>query len=339
MPLGQLAQVLRDGGIDSEGVSGSNGRLLVGPETLDDAGVVLLGESDGVPGPGVALVQTVDFFPPVIDDPYLYGAVAAANSMSDVYAMGGRPISVLNLAGFPVEFDPLWAREILRGGSDKVREAGAVIAGGHTVQHNEPLFGYAVTGVVDRESIRDNSGARVGDRVYLTKPLGMGSVTTGCKTRKADPETVLAGARVMATLNASAAEAMNAAGAHACTDVTGFGVVGHGRNVAASSGVCLRLEVESLPLFPGAHELARAGVVSGSSQRSRQALGDQVRVAAGADAARVDICFDAETSGGLLIFIAAADAGRLEEELATRDVPVHAVGEVGERGDHLVELV
>ena len=187
MPIGQLAQVLR------EANPAADPRLLIGPQTLDDAGVVLLGEAEGVgAGARVALVQTVDYFPPVLDDPYLYGAVAAAN------AMGGRPISALNLAGFPKDFSPEWIREIFRGGFDKVREAGAVLAGGHTVQGPEPLFGFAVTGVVDPERVVGNAGARPGDVLYLTKPLGMGSLTTGGKRGKASPELVRRAAEVMA---------------------------------------------------------------------------------------------------------------------------------------------
>ena len=167
----------------------------------------------------------------------LYGAVAAANSLSDVYAMGGRPISVLNIAGFPKEFDPGWTREIFRGGFDKVRESGAVIAGGHTVQSPEPMFGFACTGVVDVQSVAANAGAQPGDRVYLTKPLGMGTMTTAGKFGKAPAEAVREAALVMATLNGAAAEAMGVVGVNAATDVTGFGLVGHARNVAAASGV------------------------------------------------------------------------------------------------------
>jgi selenide,water dikinase len=332
MPLGQLTQVLRD--IKQE----SDPRLLVGPETVDDAGIVLLGAAEGVPGPGIALVQTVDFFPPVLDDPYLYGAVAAANSLSDVYAMGGRALSALNIAGFPKGFSQDWIREIFRGGFEKVRESGAVIAGGHTVESPEPMFGFAITGIVDRARMTANSGAKVGDVLYLTKALGMGSITTAGKQRKVAPEVVRAAALQMATLNRAAAEAMTAAGAHACTDITGFGLVGHGRNIALASGVTLRLRTGALPLFPHALDLARKGVLSGGTARGKATLGDVVHVHADADRAIVDIAFDAETSGGLLIVIPASRASALERELDARSVPVHAVGEVVARGGHLIEL-
>lgn len=331
MPMGQLTQVLRDMNPESDP------RLLVGPQSVDDAGVVLLGAAEGVPG-GVALVQTVDYFPPVLDDPYLYGAVAAANSLSDVYAMGGRPVSVLNIAGFPKGFDPDWTREIFRGGFDKAREASAVVAGGHTVESPEPMFGFAVTGVVERERVTANAGAKVGDRIYLTKPLGMGTMTTAGKFQKVDAGVVRDAALVMATLNDRAAEAMNAVGAHACTDVTGFGLVGHARNVAAASGVTVRFDLGALPTFPGALELARAGVVSGGTGRGKAALGDVVRVEDGVDAALVDICYDAETSGGLLIFVAEDRATDLERELTARSVAVHGVGHVEPGSDHVVVL-
>ena len=278
MPMGQLTQVLRD--VNPE----KDPRLLVGPQTVDDAGVVLLGPADGLECE-VALVQTVDYFPPVLDDPYLYGAVAAANSLSDVYAMGGRPVSALNLAGFPADFDEEWVREIFRGGFDKVKEAGAVIAGGHTVISAEPLFGFAVTGLVNRDKVAANAGAKPGDRLVLTKPLGMGTMTTAGKFQKVSLDEVRAAAQIMATLNDRAAAAMNMVNAHACTDITGFGLMGHARNIAAGSGVTLQFEAALLPIYPGALELARSGVVSGGSGRNRASLGNTARVADGVDEA------------------------------------------------------
>ena len=327
MPMGQLAQVLRD--VNPEG----DERLLVGPQTVDDAGVVAL---EGYPD--LALVQTVDFFPPVLDDPYQYGSVAAANALSDVYAMGGRPLSALNLAGFPEEFSREWVREIFRGGFDKVREAGAVIAGGHTVISAEPLFGFAVTGTVARDKITSNAGARPGDQLYLTKPLGMGSITTGGKQQRIGSEEVAAAAKIMATLNAAAAEAMLAAEVTTCTDITGFGLVGHSHNIAQGSDVTLEFDLRALPIFPGAYELAAQGVVSGGCARGKASLGEDVRIAEGIDGVLVDIAFDAETSGGLLMAVRAEHAAALEEELAARDVPVHRVGQALERGEHSIVL-
>lgn len=316
MPQGRLAQVLRGLG------DGRDERLLVGPDTFDDAGVVRIGEGSGLP----ALVQTIDFFPPVVDDPRLYGAVAAANALSDVYAMGGKPLSALNLASFPKDFPEEWIGEIFAGGFAKVREAGAVLAGGHTVE-GEVQFGFSVTGLVDPARVTANSGARAGDRVYLTKPIGMGAMTTGAKLQKIDWETMRPAAEQMAKLNDRAAAAMLAAGSRACTDVTGFGLMGHGRNLAAASRVTLAIDAERVPVFPGALELARRGVLSGGAKRGRASLAQEARVAPGLDEALVNLCFDAETSGGLLIAVPPSAAGTLERELAARDLPVHPIGE------------
>ncbi|QDV08114.1 Selenide, water dikinase [Planctomycetes bacterium Poly30] len=332
--MGQLTQVLR-------GMKQSDDpRLLVGPQTVDDAGVVVLGQNEGLPaGVEIALVQTVDYFPPVLDDAYLYGAVAAANSLSDVYAMGGKPVSALNIAGFPKGFDEEWVREIFQGGFDKIAEAGAVLAGGHTVESPEPQFGFAVTGVVQRAQLTANAGAKVGDVCYLTKPLGMGSMTTAGKFKKVSDEVMREAALQMATLNDRAAAAMNASGAHACTDITGFGLNGHARNIALASGVTIRLELGKLPIFPGARDLAAKGIVSGGTGRGKAALSDVIGIGPGLDQALVDIAYDAETSGGLLIVLPPERATRLEDELSRRDVPVHRVGEVvAKESDHLIEL-
>jgi len=327
MPMGRLAQVLRDTKVTADE------RLIVGPDTLDDAGIV----SIGWPGAPL-LVQTVDFFPPVVDDPYLYGAIAAANSLSDVYAMGGKPLSALTLASFPKDFEQDLIAAIMRGGFEKVKEAGAVVAGGHTVE-GEMLFGFSVTGLVAREDITPNTGAKVGDRVYLTKRLGMGTMTTAAKRGVIDWATMLPAAQQMARLNAGAAEAMVAAGVRAATDVTGFGLMGHGRNLAAGSRLTLRIVAEKLPLWPGARELAGAGVASGGSKRNRETLSSVVRVANGVDPALVTAVFDAETSGGMLIAVAPERAARLEQELRARGEMVAEVGEFVLPDGVFVELV
>ena len=322
-------------GLDSR----SDARLIVGPSDFDDAGVFELGEAEGLPaGHALHLVQTIDFFPPIVDDAYLYGAIAAANSLSDVYAMGGRPLTCLTLASLPKEFPEEWTAEIFRGGSDKVAEAGAFIVGGHNVQA-EMQFGYSVTGVVERAQLKTNSGARSGDVLYLTKPIGMGTMTTSAKMKKIEWETLEPAARQMATLNANACAAMNAAGAHAATDVTGFGLVGHARNIGAKSGVTLRLESSRVPLFPGVRELAAKGWLSGGAKRGRAGLKDEVQVGGGIDETLVNLVFDAETSGGLLIVVAEADADGLERELAARNVLVARVGECVEWRGVAVELV
>jgi selenide,water dikinase len=331
--MGQLAQVLR------EVTEPEDDRLIVGPRTVDDAGVVLLGPAEGLPrGARLALVQTVDFFPPIVDDPYYYGAIAAANSLSDVYAMGGRPHSALNIAGFPKDFPEEWIREIFRGGFEKIHEAGAVLAGGHTVQSPEPLFGFSVTGTIDPARVAANSGARAGDRLYLTKALGMGVMTTAAKLGKIGWTELEPAARQMATLNAAAAAAMGETGVNACTDITGFGLVGHATNIARASGVTLRFELERLPIFPGALELAEKRVFSGAMQRGRATLGPTVRETQGAESARANLLYDAETSGGLLIAVLPERASVLERELARRGVLVNAVGEVLAKRDHWIEL-
>lgn len=308
-------------------------RLLVGPETLDDAGIVALGDGGGAP----ALVQTADFFPPVVDDPYYYGAIAAANAISDVYAMGGSPLCALTIASFPKGFPRETLTEILRGGFDKVREAGAVVAGGHTVE-GELTFGFAVTGTVDPAVATSNAGARAGDVLYLTKALGMGALTTGAKRGVIDFEALRPAAEQMARLNRAAAEAMMAAGARACTDITGFGLLGHASNIAAASGVTLTFSAERLPVFEGAVELARDGVLSGASRRGRELLAERVRIDPAVEGARADLFFDAETSGGLLVAVPAERAGVLEAGLEERGEPVLRVGEVVARGDVEIEV-
>ena len=333
MPQGELAQVLCDI------TDAADDRLLVGPQTLDDAGVVVLGEQEGLPaGTQLALVQTVDFFPPVVDDPWFYGAIAAANALSDVYAMGGRPLSALSLAGFPKGFDEGWLKEILRGGYEKVQESGAVLAGGHTVE-SEVQFGYSVTGLVNPDRVMTNAGARAGDVAYLTKPLGMGCMTTAAKLKKIDWAALEPAARQMSTLNDRAAGAMEAAVAHACTDITGFGLVGHSYNIARASDLTFRFRAHDVPLFEGVLALAKRGLFSGGAKRGRAALGKHCSIASALEEERVSLFFDAETSGGLLIVLAPERASDLERELKARGLPVHCVGEFIERSEHLIEIV
>lgn len=313
--------------------------MLVGPDTYDDAGVIALAGAEGLPKDSpLALVQTVDYFPPVVDDPYMYGAIAAANAVSDVYAMGGKPFSALNIAGIPREFPEAWTAEIFRGGFEKMKEAKVLVAGGHTVQSNEALFGFAVTGLVDRNRVLANSGAKAGDVLYLTKALGMGAMTTAAKQKKIAWKELEPAARQMATLNDRAAEAMIAAGARACTDVTGYGLVGHACNVARASGVTLKIDLALVPVFPGALDLVRAGVVSGASARGRKTMQDDVRIHERADDALVRLVFDAETSGGLLIAVGAKEAPALERELRARQVPVHRIGSCAARSGTSIEL-
>ncbi|RMH01358.1 MAG: selenide, water dikinase SelD [Planctomycetota bacterium] len=246
---------------------------------------------------------TADFFPPVVDDPAAYGAIAAANSLSDIYAMGGEAVAVLNLAGFPSDWDESVTGPILAAAAAKVQEAGALWVGGHSVRAAEPLFGFAVFGEVAEEDLVTNQGAQPGDLLYLTKPLGCGPLTTAGKRGRAPAEALAAAQRGMAHLNRSAAAAMRAAGIRAATDVTGFGLLGHAANLARGSGVRLVFRAVALPLYEGAAELAAAGVFSGAAGRGRSALADLVEVAAGVPLWLAELCFDAETSGGLLVAV------------------------------------
>lgn len=270
--------------------------LLVGIETSDDAGVFML------PG-GQALVQTIDFFTPVVDDPYAYGQIAAANALSDVYAMGGRPLTVLNVACFSPSAAPaeVWA-EVLRGMAEKTAEAGAVVLGGHSVDDSEPKFGMAVTGLVEPERMFANTNAEVGDEIWLTKPLGTGIVTTAAKADAASEEELAAAIASMSTLNRAAAEAGRAAGVRCATDVTGFGLAGHLFNVARGSGVRIELKAESLPLLPGVRRMIEAGHTTGGAGRNEEFLGDALTFGEDVPSWLRRVVLDPQTSGGLALF-------------------------------------
>src|SRR5687768_5775462 len=239
-------------------------RVLVAADTADDAGVVQLTEE-------LAIVQTADFFTPIVDDPYAFGRIAATNALSDIYAMGGRPVSALNLVAFPLEtLGPDVLREILRGGADAAAAAGAAVVGGHSIDDPEPKYGMAVTGVVSPREVLTNAGGRVGDALVLTKPLGAGAVATAIKRGLASPELVERAVAVMTTLNDRAAEQARAAGAHALTDVTGFGLLGHLHELASASGVAAEVEAAALPAIEGVPELlADDRVLAGGSKRNR----------------------------------------------------------------------
>ncbi|RYG39603.1 selenide, water dikinase SelD [bacterium] len=266
--------------------------LLVGFDTSDDAGVLRI-------GPGLALVQTVDFFTPIVDDAYDYGQIAAANALSDVYAMGGRPISVLNIACFDPGLAPpeIWAR-VLQGMAEKTQEAGALVMGGHSVEDREPKFGMAVTGLVDPDAIWANIHAKPGDSIWLTKPLGTGIVTTAAKAGACPPETLALAIRNMATLNRAAMEAGRAVGVRCATDITGFGLAGHLYNVARGSKVAIHLEGKALPLLPGIDGLIAEDHTTGGARRNREFLGS----AFSGEGWTTDLAFDPQTSGGLALF-------------------------------------
>jgi selenide,water dikinase len=280
--------------------------LLVGTATADDAGVYRLRED-------VALVQSVDFFTPVVDDPYDFGRIAAANSLSDIYAMGARPLTALNLVAWPVEqlgTDPL--DDVLRGGEDVARAAGVAIIGGHTIDDPEPKYGLAVTGTVDPQKILTNAGGRAGDSLVLTKPVGAGAISTALKQGFASGEMVAAAVEVMTELNGSAAEAARAADAHAVTDVTGFGLVGHLHQLARASGVAAAVEAAAVPAIPGALELlADDRALAGGSRRNREDAESYTTFSDRVDESRRRLVCDAMTSGGLLIAVAPERAGEL----------------------------
>jgi len=298
-------------------------RILVGPETCDDAAVYLLTED-------LAVVQSVDYITPVVDDPYTCGAVAAANSLSDIYAMGARPIFALNLVGFPTAKLPLRVLSlILQGGADKVREAGASIVGGHSIDDPEPKYGLVVTGLVHPQKVVTNARAQVGDDLVLTKPLGLGIITTGIKHERVSAEAVDRAVRVMTTLNKSAAEAMVEVGAHACTDVTGFGLLGHLHEMTSGSGVAARISLQAVPVLPEAWALVKEGICPGGTKRNRQALEGKVTWAPGiTEEAQLVLC-DAQTSGGLLIAVPKAKSPTLIAALqAAQTLAAARIGEI-----------
>ena len=307
-------------------------RVLLDFRTADDAGVYKW-ES------GPALVQTVDFFTPIVDDPYVYGQIAAANAVSDIYAMGGRPLTALAIAAFPKEgVEPASIRAIFQGGFDKLREAGVSLLGGHTVQDTEIKFGYAVTGSIDPSRVLTNAGAQPGDVLFLTKPLGTGIVGTAIKFDRIDASAAQLAIQSMRTLNRAAAEAIQAlpAGAvHACTDITGFGLIGHASEMARASGVTVSIEAGRVPVFDGVLALAR-GNKSGGMGSNRDHFGSTVTVEPGVDADRESLLYDPQTSGGLLIAASAAAAAGVELALAAAGVQVSRIGTVGARQAHAV---
>ncbi len=308
--------------------------LLVGTNTADDAGVYRLSAD-------TALVQTVDFFTPVVDEPYWFGAIAAANALSDVYAMGGRPLTALNIAGFPIGTLPLDVlAEILRGGSDKVREAGVTLVGGHTVDDTEPKYGLSVTGLIHPDKIFTNADARDGDLLVLTKPLGSGIATTAIKQGKASSSLKDAAITLMATLNRDAAEAMIESAAHAATDITGFGLLGHLAEMAAGSALAATVAAGAVPVLSGVVELAEQGVVPGGTRRNLESLGDRLVFDPAVPEALRLVLGDAQTSGGLLIAIDPAACPALLDGLRQRGATGAVIGRLsqGVEGSITVEL-
>jgi selenide,water dikinase len=269
----------------------------------------------------LAIVNTVDFFTPIVDDPFVFGQIAAANALSDVYAMGGDPLTALNIVGFPKATLPLEVLgDVLEGGIDRAREAGAVVVGGHTIIDPELKYGMAVTGIVHPDRIIRNVGVQAGDVLVLTKPLGTGIVTTALKQRQASAASVKAAVASMVALNRIASEVMRAFPVHACSDVTGFGLLGHGTEMAMGSGISLVFESTALPLLPGARKLAAGGFLTGGCRRNRAYLADKVTIGSSVKTEDEELAFDPQTSGGLLIAVPGRESARLVRALCDKGI-------------------
>jgi selenide, water dikinase len=298
--------------------------VLVGFDTADDAGVYKL-------TPECALVQTVDFFTPIVDDPYTFGAIAAANALSDVYAMGGRPISALSILAWPAKGDLDDLSEILRGGAEKIHEAGCSVIGGHSVQDNEVKFGYAVTGIIHPDRIKTNAAARPGDALVLTKRIGTGVISTALKRGIAKDSDVQASVDSMLTLNRGACEAMLEFDTHGCTDVTGFGLIGHALEMARASRVTLEIDPRAVQFLPGALEYARQGAIPGGLKNNREFASPCVE----GQSEFEDLLYDPQTSGGLLIALAERDLAALEARFPS----AYRIGRVIERAGQPIRLL
>ncbi len=305
----------------------SDPRVLVGFDTSDDAGVFLL-------TPECALVQTVDFFTPIVDDPYLFGAIAAANSLSDVYAMGGTPVTSLSILAWPRDGDTEDLGQVLLGGADKMKEAGCLILGGHSVADAEPKFGYAVTGTVSPSRVLANAGGRPGDALVFTKAIGTGVISTALKRGAASTEHIDAAIVSMLTLNNVACRAMLQTGARACTDITGFGLLGHAREMAAAGNVTLVIEAASVPLLPGAYDYAAAGAVPGGLRNNKDFAGCAVALTNPIDPVLELLLYDPQTSGGLLIAMPEEDVAKMQAIYP----PARRIGRVTERRSTLLEV-
>jgi len=294
----------------------------VGSDTFDDAGVYKLNED-------TALIQTVDFFTPVVDDPYWFGQIAAANSLSDVYAMGGKPLTAMNIVCFPSQkLDYTVLAQMLKGGFDKVNEAGALMLGGHSVDDDEPKFGLSVTGTVHPEQVKTNAAAKTGDRIILTKPLGTGIITTALKGELIKEKDAEEAVEVMAELNAAAAELVQEYNINACTDITGFGLLGHAYEMAAASKAGIQLYYSRIPLLNRVEELAAEGMVPGGAYRNRDYLKTCVKINSSVNDIEASILFDPQTSGGLLITIPSAESESLIKEMKKRGIKGEVIGDV-----------
>ena len=296
--------------------------LLVGFNKADDAGVFRISED-------IALVQTLDFFPPIVDDPYQFGQIAAANALSDVYAMGGTPVTALNIVCFPEgQMPPEILTNLLKGGNDKIEEAGAVVVGGHSISDNEIKYGVSVTGLINPKYVITNAGAKPGDRLYLTKPLGTGIITTGIKKKAVSKELTAIVIAQMLQLNKKASESMTNCKASAATDVTGYGLLGHAYEMAEASNVSIRFQSDIIPIMPEVKELAEKGMIPGGADANRDYLKNKVYIKSNVEGGIIPTLFDPQTSGGLLIAISEDKAELFEQEVRDKKVFALAIGEV-----------
>ena len=303
--------------------------LLVGIETSDDAAVYKINED-------TALIQTIDFFTPVVDDPYVFGQIAATNSISDVYAMGGDPRLAMNIICFPSFLPPEIMAEILKGGHDKVTEAGAITVGGHTVEDDEPKYGLCVSGFIHPDDVITNNNAKVGDILVVTKPIGLGIVSTDIKAEMADKEMYDEGVKLMTTLNKFAKDAMVKASANACTDVTGFGLLGHALEMAEGSGVTIKLDSKAIPVVKGVSEYAKMGLIPAGTYANKRFIGEKVIFSDKVKEETKDILFDPQTSGGLLISVTSDKLDILLDELKGSVNEYAVIGEVIKQTDHVI---
>ncbi|MDX9801188.1 MAG: selenide, water dikinase SelD [Spirochaetia bacterium] len=301
-----------------------NKNLLVGLDVSDDAAVYRIDSSH-------AVILTVDFFTPVVDDPYSYGAVAAANAMSDVYAMGGSVAIALNICGFPPDMPLDIISEILKGGAEKVKEAGGVLAGGHTVDDKEPKYGLSVMGLIHPENIMTKSAAKPGDIIIITKPLGTGIITTAAKAELADAAHIALAVENMAMLNKNGAEILVSHGIKCCTDITGFGLLGHALEIAQKSSVSLEISASSLPFLPGAYDYAQQWLFPGGSGRNKKAYESLVRFDSSIEEETIQLMFTPETSGGLIAAVPESEINSILEDFDKKKVFCRVIGRVNSR--------
>jgi len=323
-----LAQVLGDLPVQPH-----NPNLLIGYENADDAAVYLLGDD-------LALVQTVDFFTPIVDDPFVYGRIAALNSINDVWAMAGTPVTALAITCFPKKgVDISILGEMMRGGQSILTENGVALAGGHSVENEQIMFGYAVTGVIHPDQVASNAGARPGDALILSKPIGTGVISTGIKFGKADPEIVANSVATMLTAGGRAAELMREFGVRGATDITGYGLLGHAWELAKASKVTLRIEAAHVPMLPGALDLVRQKILTRGDKTNREYVGENLLVVVDIEKEIMSLLFDPQTAGGMLIAIPEAKSETMLAKLRETYPDASIIGRVVERGQHSIQVI